>query len=102
MASDIVIQLRELASSTKRRDGRSTLYGAANEIEQLRKIIKDFYFAELNYQEFLIASSWNPSREDIANYIHFGIEPEEQTIESFENDFKRAKKALEERALRHD
>ena len=36
MASDIVIQLRELAASMKRGEGRSTLYGAANEIERLR------------------------------------------------------------------
>lgn len=36
MATDIVVQLRELASSMERGSGKSTLNGAANEIERLR------------------------------------------------------------------
>lgn len=36
MATDIVTQLRELASSMKRGEGMSTVYGAAIEIERLR------------------------------------------------------------------
>lgn len=35
MATDIVIQLRELASSMERGNGKSTLYGVADEIERL-------------------------------------------------------------------
>lgn len=38
MATDIVIQLRELASSIERGNGKSTLYGAADEIERLRSL----------------------------------------------------------------
>lgn len=37
MATDIVIQLRELASSIERGNGKSTVYGAADEIERLQK-----------------------------------------------------------------
>lgn len=40
MAIDIVIQLRELASSIERGSGMSTLHGAANEIERLRGQVK--------------------------------------------------------------
>ena len=40
MATDIVIQLRQLASSIERGNGKSTLYGAANEIERLREQAK--------------------------------------------------------------
>ena len=38
MATDIVIQLRELASSMERGEGMSTVYGAATEIELLRSL----------------------------------------------------------------
>lgn len=37
MATDIIIQLKELASTLKRGEGKSTLYGAVTEIEYLRK-----------------------------------------------------------------
>ena len=40
MATDTVIQLRELASLMERGSGMSTLYGAAKEIENLRAEIE--------------------------------------------------------------
>ena len=36
MSDDIVIQLKDLASTMKRGEGRSTVYGAVSEIEYLR------------------------------------------------------------------
>lgn len=36
MSDDIVIQLKDLASTMKRGEGRSTVYGAVSEIERLR------------------------------------------------------------------
>lgn len=41
MATDIVTQLKELAPSLDRGEGRSTVYGAASEIEHLRKVIEE-------------------------------------------------------------
>jgi archaellum component FlaC len=41
MAKDIVVQLKDLAASTNRGGGKSTIYGAASEIERLRVEIKD-------------------------------------------------------------
>lgn len=41
MAKDIVIQLKDLAASTNRGEGKSTIYGAASEIERLRIEVKD-------------------------------------------------------------
>lgn len=41
MAKDIVVQLKDLAASTNRGEGKSTIYGAASEIERLRVEIKD-------------------------------------------------------------
>jgi len=40
MATDIVVQLRELASCMERDGGMSTVYGAATEIEHLRAQVK--------------------------------------------------------------
>lgn len=37
MSDDIVIQLKDFAATLKRGEGRSTVYGAASEIERLRK-----------------------------------------------------------------
>lgn len=36
MSDDIVIQLKDFAATLKRGEGRSTVYGAASEIERLR------------------------------------------------------------------
>jgi hypothetical protein len=36
MAKDIVVQLKEIAESTDRGVGKSTIYGAIGEIERLR------------------------------------------------------------------
>jgi hypothetical protein len=36
MAKDIVVQLKDLAASTDRDLGKSTIYGAIGEIERLR------------------------------------------------------------------
>ena len=41
MAKDIVVQLKDLAASTNRGEGKSAIYGAASEIERLRIEIKD-------------------------------------------------------------
>jgi len=40
MAKDITIQLRELASLMERGNGRSTVYGAATEIERLQALVE--------------------------------------------------------------
>lgn len=50
MATDIVIQLRGLASSMKRGEGMSTVYGAAKEIERLRELADNFYKTLLYYE----------------------------------------------------
>ena len=50
MAIDIVIQLRELAASMKRGEGRSTVYGAVAEIERLRAEVEKAYTG-FNYWE---------------------------------------------------
>ena len=55
MATDIVIQLRELASSIERGNGRSTLYGAADEIERLRTQINT------------LVSEWELSQRGVYN-----------------------------------
>ena len=49
MATDIVIQLRMLATCMERGYGMSTVYGAANEIERLRKLADNFYKTMLYY-----------------------------------------------------
>lgn len=40
MATDIVLQLRDLANQTERQDGKSTITGAISEIERLRAQVK--------------------------------------------------------------
>lgn len=40
MATDIVLQLRDLADQTERQDGKSTITGAISEIEHLRAQVK--------------------------------------------------------------
>lgn len=40
VADDIVIQLKDLAATLKRGEGRSTVYGAVSEIEHLRETIE--------------------------------------------------------------
>lgn len=49
MATDIVIQLRMLATCMERGYGMSTVYGAATEIERLRELADNLYKTLLYY-----------------------------------------------------
>lgn len=54
MATDIVIQLRELASSMKRGNGMSTVYGAADEIERLRYECKEWFLVAREMRDVIL------------------------------------------------
>lgn len=45
MSNDILNQLKDLAASLKRGEGRSTVYGAVSEIEHLRETIEQLNIA---------------------------------------------------------
>lgn len=70
MATDIVIQLNELALDLKRGQGKSTLYGAATEIEYLRKEISSL---KEQHNANLIALSKSVNDPGPNPKLHFSI-----------------------------
>lgn len=55
MATDIVVQLRELASSIERGNGKSTVYGAADEIERLRYERNEWFLVARQLRDAVMA-----------------------------------------------
>lgn len=77
MATDIVTQLKELAPSLERGEGRSTVYGAVSEIERLRMLVSHFETNFRSQEEVLQIQNRNVERLSQSLYEALNKNPQE-------------------------